>query len=57
MSDLDAEDMPQAERDQQTRQTCNQGQQIVLPPGADHPLEELPAIEDADPVEEHDQTR
>ena len=57
MSDLDAEDVPQAERDQQARQTGHQRQQIVLLPGADHPLEELAAIEDADPVEKHDQAR
>ena len=57
MSDLDAEDVPQAECDQQTCQTRNQRQQIVLLPGANHPLEELAAIEDADPIEKHDQAR
>ena len=46
---------PSSERDPQTREAGDQRQQIVLLPGADHPLEELPAIENADPVEEHDQ--
>ena len=56
MSDLDAEDVPQAERNEQARETSDKRQQIVLLPDADHPLEELPAIKDADPVQEHDQT-
>jgi hypothetical protein len=38
-------------------QARDKRQQIVLLPDADHALEELPAIEDADPVEEHDQAR
>ena len=57
MPDLDAENVPEAERDQQTCQAPDQRQKIVLLPGADHPLEELAAIEDADPVEKHDQAR
>ena len=53
--DLDAEDVPEQERDPQTGEAGDQRQQIVLLPGADHALEELPAIQNADPVEEHDQ--
>ena len=55
MSDLDAEDMPEAKRNRQTCQAGNQRQQIVSPPGANHSLEKLAAVEDADRVEKHDQ--
>ena len=33
----------------------DQRQQIVLLPDADHAFEELPAVKNADPVQEHDQ--
>ena len=57
MANLDAEDVPQAECNHQACQAGNQRQKVVLLPSADHPLEELAAIEDADPIEKHDQTR
>jgi len=44
MSDLDAEDVSQAERDEQAGRTRDERQQIVLLPDADHAFEELPAV-------------
>ena len=56
MADLDAEDLAQPQRDQQAGDDGNERQQIVFAARApDHAFEELPAIEDADAVEEHDQ--
>ena len=34
----------------------DEGEQIVLSPSARQPLEELPPVQDADPVQEHDQS-
>ncbi len=56
MADLDAEDLAEPERDEQPGDDRDQRQQIVFAAGrADHALEELPAVQDADPVQEHDQ--
>src|SRR6266550_7294015 len=57
MSDLDAEDVAQTECNQQACQTSDKCQQVVLLAGAHHPLEELAAVKNADPVKKHDQTR
>src|ERR1700754_2244404 len=56
MSDLDTEDVSQAECNEQAGYACDERQQIVLLPNADHAFEELLAVEDPDPIQEHDQS-
>ena len=46
---------PRPQRHGQARQTGDQREQIVFLPCADHSLEELASVENADSVEEHDQ--
>ena len=55
MADLDAEDVPETQRNGEAGQTTHQRQQVIFLAGADHAFEELAAVENADPVEEHDQ--
>ena len=56
MADLDAESLAEPERDQQAGNDRNERQQVVFDAGgAGHSLEELPPVQDADSVEEHDQ--
>src|SRR6185369_15063563 len=55
MSDLDAENVPKPKRNEQAGQASDKRQQVVLLPGTDHAFEELPAVEDPDPIQEHDQ--
>src|SRR6185437_16101268 len=57
VSDLDTENVSKSECNCQAGQACDKSQQIVLLPNADHAFEELPAVEDADPIQEHDQSR
>src|SRR6185295_6397754 len=57
MSDLDAEDVPKPERNQQACQASDKRQQIVLLADTKHAFEELPAVKNPDPVQEHDQSR
>ena len=57
MPDLDAEDVPQEQCDSQARQTADKREKVVLLPCADHSLEELTPIKNADSVKEHDQAR
>src|ERR1700761_5065172 len=56
MSDLDTKDVSEPKCNKQACQACDKRQQIVLLPDADHAFEELPAVEDPDPVQEHDQS-
>ena len=51
-----AESLAQAERHQKTCKAADQCEQIVFPANSSHSFEELPPIQDADAVEEHDQT-
>ena len=56
MADLDAEDLAEPERHEERGADRDEGEKIVFAPGrAAHALEELPPVEDADPVEEHGQ--
>src|SRR5437773_8151867 len=55
MAELDTENVPEPKRNQQAGQACNKREQIVLLPDADHAFKELPAVEDPDPIQEHDQ--
>ena len=55
VTDLDAVDVSQPERDSQAGEAGDQRQQIVFLADADHAFEELPAVEDANAVQEHDQ--
>ena len=55
MADLDAEDLPEPERHAKAGEAGDEGEKIVFLARADDALEELPAIKDADAIEEHDQ--
>src|SRR5262245_7134233 len=55
MSDLHAVELSEPERDAKAHKTRDERQQIVFLAGADHALEELLAVENADSVKEHDQ--
>src|SRR6185312_11300122 len=55
MPKLDPEDMTKTKRNEQARYARDQSKQIVLLPDTDHALEELAAVKDSDPVQEHDQ--
>ncbi len=56
VADLDAEGLAKAERDEQRGEHRDQRQQIVFSAfGAEHAFEELPAVQDSNPVQEHDQ--
>ena len=55
MADLDAKDVPEAKGNGEARQAGDERQQVIFLACAHHALEELASIEDADPVEEHDQ--
>ena len=56
MADLDSERLPKSERHDKSGEHSDQRQHIGFDPrGAGHPLEELPPVENADAVEEHDQ--
>ena len=48
---------PRPQCDSQARQTADKREKVVLLPGADHSLEELTAVKNADSVKEHDQAR
>src|SRR6476620_4923388 len=56
MSDFDAENVPEPKGNGQTGKASNNRQQIVLLADAKHAFEELPAVEDPDPIQEHDQS-
>ena len=47
--------VPQPERHAEARKARDQSQQIVFLSDADHAFEELPAVENADAIQEHDQ--
>jgi hypothetical protein len=55
MPDLDAEDVPETQCNGEAGQAGDQRQQVIFLACADHALEELASIENADSVEEHDQ--
>src|SRR6266550_2594105 len=56
MSELDTENVPEPKRNEQARQARDERQQIVLLSDAEHAFEELPAVKDPDPIQEHDQS-
>ena len=56
MAQFNAESLAQAERHKKTCKAADQCEQIVFPADSSHSFEELPPIQDADAVEEHDQT-
>src|ERR1700760_2443019 len=55
MTCLDTESLAEAERHGKSSHAGDQRKQVVFPTPSENSLEELPAIEDADAVEEHDQ--
>ena len=58
MADLDPIGLSEQERDDESGSASDERQQIVLDACcARHALEELPSVENSDPVEKHDQTR
>ena len=58
MPDLDAEHLSQSQRDQKARDHSDERQQVVLAAGgAGHAFEKLPAVQNPDAVEKHDQSR
>ena len=56
MANFDAIELTKAKRYEQPGNTANKGNQVIFAScRARHALEELPAIQDSDPVKEHDQ--
>ena len=56
VADLQAEHLAERQRDDQACDDADQRKQVVFASGgAGHAFEELPAVENADPVQEHDQ--
>src|SRR5262245_2029877 len=56
MTNLDSSQMTKAKRDKKACDARHQRQQVVGSADTFHSLEELPSIEDADAVKEHDQS-